>query len=114
MILPILIRTLIKSAIQQGILIKELDRLVTLLYNIVTVLHITTMTVTTNEFGQQNMFAKEPQMYVSKTDAERYGYETYAERAEKLNGRTAMLGFVAAVISYATTGSVFFFGAFGF
>ena len=65
------------------------------------------MTVTTNEFGQQNMFAKEPQMYVSKTDAERYGYETYAERAEKLNGRTAMLGFVAAVISYATTGSIF-------
>ena len=44
------------------------------------------MTVTTNEHGQQNMFAKEPQMYVSKTDAERYGYETYAERAEKLNG----------------------------
>ena len=72
------------------------------------------MTVTTNEFGQQNMFAKEPQMYVSKTDAERYGYETYAERAEKqLNGRVAMLGFVAAVISYATTGSLFFFGAFG-
>ena len=54
------------------------------------------------------MFAKEPQM-VSKTDAERYGYETYAERAEKLNGRTAMLGFVAAVVSYATTGSLFFF-----
>ena len=114
MILPILIHTSTKSAIQQGILIKELDRLVTLLYNIVTVLHITTMTVTTNEFGQQNMFAKEPQMYVSKTDAERYGYETYAERAEKLNGRTAMLGFVAAVISYATSGSVFFFGIFGF
>ena len=70
------------------------------------------MTVTTNEFGQQNMFAKEPQMYIDKTEAERYGYETYAERAEKLNGRTAMLGFVA-VISYATTGSIFFFGAFG-
>ena len=72
------------------------------------------VTVTTNEYGQQNMFAREPQMYVSKTDAERYGYETYAERAEKLNGRTAMLGFVAAVISYAASGSVFFFGAFGF
>ena len=53
-------------------------------------------------------------MYVSKTDAERYGYETYAERAERLNGRTAMLGFVAAIISYATSGSVFFFGVFGF
>ena len=53
-------------------------------------------------------------MYISKTDAERYGYETYAEKAEKLNGRTAMLGFVAALLSYATTGSVFFFGALGF
>ena len=41
------------------------------------------MTVTTNERGQQNMFAKEPRMYVSQTDAERYGYETYAEKAEK-------------------------------
>ena len=83
-----------------------------LLYN-VTQVNKTSMTVTTNEFGQQNMFAKEPQMYVDRTEAERYGYETYAERAEKLNGRTAMLGFIAAVISYATTGSLFFFGAFG-
>ena len=72
------------------------------------------MTVTTNERGQQNLFAREPRMYVSQTDAERYGYETYAERAEKLNGRVAMLGFVAAVVSYATSGSLFFFGAFGF
>ena len=72
------------------------------------------MTVTTNEHGQQNLFAKEPQMYVSKSDAERYGYETYAERAEKLNGRTAMLGFVADLVSYDTIGSVFFFGIFGF
>ena len=72
------------------------------------------MTVTTNDRGQQNLFAREPQMYISQTDAERYGYESYAEKAEKLNGRTAMLGFVAAVVSYATSGSVFFFGAFGF
>jgi len=72
------------------------------------------MTVTTNERGQQNLFAKEPQMYVSKTDAEHYGYESYAEKAEKLNGRTAMLGFVAAIVSYTFSGSVFFFGAFGF
>ena len=72
------------------------------------------MTVTTNERGQQNMFAREPQMYVSKTDAERYGYESYAERAEKLNGRTSMIGFAAGLISYVTSGSLFFFGAFGF
>ena len=72
------------------------------------------MTVTTNDRGQQNLFAKEPQMYVSQTDAERYGYESYAEKAEKLNGRTAMLGFVAAIVSYSVSGSVFFFGVFGF
>ena len=66
------------------------------------------MTVTTNEHGQNNMFAKEPPMYVSKTDAERYGYETYAERAEKANGRTAMIGFVFGILSYAITGNLYF------
>ena len=71
------------------------------------------MTVTSNEQGQMNMWATEPRMYIDKTAAERYGYETYAEKAEKLNGRTAMIGFVAAILSYATTGSLFFFGAYG-
>jgi|TARA_B100000085_G_scaffold88206_1_gene79596 hypothetical protein len=71
-------------------------------------------TITTEDGGRTNLFAREPRMYVSQTDAERYGYETYAEKAEKLNGRTAMLGFAAALLSYATTGSVFFFGALGF
>jgi len=72
------------------------------------------MTVTTNEQGQMNMWATEPQMYYSKETMDRYGLETYAERAEKLNGRAAMLGFVSAVVSYATSGSLFFFGIFGF
>ena len=71
------------------------------------------MTVTKNEFGQMNMFAKEPSMYMTKEDLDRYGIEPYAEKAERLNGRTAMLGFAAAIISYATTGSLFFFGVFG-
>jgi hypothetical protein len=66
------------------------------------------MTVTTNEHGQQNLFAKEPQMYISQSDAERYALETYAEKAERLNGRVAMMGFVAAIISYAFTGHLFF------
>ena len=92
----------------------DIDKDFTLLYNYSCKSLQNQMTVTTEDGGRQNMFAREPRMYVSKTDAERYGYETYAERAEKLNGRTAMLGFVAAVVSYATTGSVFFFGAFGF
>ena len=71
------------------------------------------MTVTTEDGGRTNMYATEPRMYISETDAQRYGHETYAEKAEKLNGRTAMLGFLVAVVSYATTGSIFFFGAFG-
>lgn len=66
------------------------------------------MTVTKNEFGQMNMFAKEPSMYMTKEDLERYGIEPYAERAEKTNGRWAMLGIVAGVISYALTGKLFF------
>ena len=66
------------------------------------------MTVTTDERGQMNMFAKEPKMYVSQSDAERYALETYAERAEKLNGRFAMIGFVSAIVSYALTGHLFF------
>ena len=72
------------------------------------------MTVTTNENGQMNMWAKEPSMYMTKEDLERYGIEPYAEKAERANGRWAMMGFAAAVISYATSGSVFFFGLFGF
>ena len=47
-------------------------------------------------------------MYVSKSDAERYGYESYAEKAEKLNGRAAMIGFFFAVFSYSLTGNIFF------
>ena len=85
-----------------------LDTSLFLLYNSVTVLYKTTMTVTKNEFGQMNMFAKEPTMWMSEEDIERYGFEPYAEKAERLNGRTAMMGFLAAIISYALTGKLFF------
>ena len=66
------------------------------------------MSVTTNEHGQQNMWATEPTMYMTKESLDRYGIETHAEKAEKLNGRTAMMGFVAALLSYAITGKLFF------
>ena len=59
------------------------------------------MTVTTNERGQQNMFAKEPPM----TFDERYTV-SHNEKAEKLNGRVAMLGIVAALGAYAVTGQI--------
>ena len=91
----------------------SVDKCKEIIYN-VTILHRSSIvTVSSNDQGQQNMWAKEPRMYIDQTAAERYGYETYAEKAEKLNGRTAMLGFVAAVLSYATSGSLFFFGVFG-
>ena len=66
------------------------------------------MTVTKNEFGQMNMFAKDPSMYMTKEDLARYGIEPYAEKAEKMNGRWAMVGIVAGAISYALTGNIFF------
>ena len=65
------------------------------------------MTVTTEEGGRTNMWATEPRMYIDPTAAERYGYETHAEKAEKLNGRAAMLGIIAGFVSYAVTGNFF-------
>ena len=62
------------------------------------------MTVTSNEFNQQNIWAKEPEMIMTDHP---YGVP-HNERAEQLNGRLAMIGFVAAVISYALTGKLFF------
>ena len=58
------------------------------------------MTVTTNEHGQQNIFAKEPPITIMDVT------ETHNEKAEKLNGRLAMLGVVAAIGSYAVTGQL--------
>ena len=58
------------------------------------------MTVTTNDRGQQNMWAKEPIMYTKEITV------THNEQAEKLNGRLAMLGVIAALGAYALTGQV--------
>lgn len=66
------------------------------------------MTTTTNEQGQNNMFATEPAMYMTKESLDRYGIETHNEKAEKLNGRLAMIGIFFGLISYATTGNLFF------
>ena len=59
-----------------------------------------TMTVTTEDGGRQNMFAKEPPMEIIDV------YETHNEKAEKLNGRFAMLGVIAALGAYAVTGQI--------
>ena len=64
------------------------------------------MTVTTNEFGQQNLFAKEPPMVVE--DYNRKGLDSPQQYAEKYNGRWAMMGMVSGLLSYAITGRLFF------
>ena len=56
-------------------------------------------TVTTEDGGRQNVFASEPQMQV--IDA-----QDQLTRAEKTNGRWAMIGFVAAIGAYVTTGQI--------
>jgi len=66
------------------------------------------MTITTEDGNRQNMFAVEPKMYITEEDMKQYEEQTYAERAEVLNGRFAMLGFVSAVVSYLVTGKLFF------
>ena len=66
------------------------------------------MTITTNDRGQQNMFAREPNMYISDEDAAKYGMMSHNERAELANSRWAMLGFIAGVVSYVATGKLFF------
>jgi len=53
------------------------------------------MTVTKEDGGRLNSFAKEPQMYIKEVTV------THNERAELLNGRLAMLGVIAAIGAYA-------------
>tara|TARA_B100001996_G_C18495360_1_gene529292 strand:- start:422 stop:607 length:186 start_codon:yes stop_codon:yes gene_type:complete len=56
------------------------------------------MTVTTEDGGRQNMFAKEPKVEV-------IGEKDWKE-AELLNGRLAMIGVIAAIGAVATTGQI--------
>ena len=67
------------------------------------------MTVTKNEYGHYNIFAKEPEMVVE--DYNRKGLDSPQQYAERYNGRWAMMGIVSGFVSYAMTGK-FFFGIF--
>ena len=55
-------------------------------------------TVTTEDGGRQNMFASEPRIEVMDVDQ--------SKAAELANGRWAMIGFVAAIGAYVTTGQI--------
>jgi hypothetical protein len=58
------------------------------------------MTVTNEDQGRQNIWAKEPQMEVMEVSV------THNEKAEMLNGRLAMMGVMAALGAYAFTGQI--------
>ena len=61
---------------------------------------INSTSVVAEEGGRQNMYAIEPRMYI---DPE---YTSYAKEAELSNARWAMIGFVATIGTYATTGQI--------
>jgi len=67
-------------------------------------------TVTTEDGGRLNAFATEPCMQVVSPERG-WGFH---ERAEKLNGRMAMLGFIALLaIEFALSGEAFTRGLLG-
>ena len=66
------------------------------------------MTITTNEHGQMNVFAREPEMYITEEDKMRHEEQSYAERAEILNAQWAIIGVISGLVSYAVTGKLFF------
>ena len=60
------------------------------------------MTVTTEDGNRTNIYAKEPVMYYISSE----NTMSHNETAERLNGRVAMLGVIAAIGAYATTGQL--------
>ena len=54
----------------------------------------------TTEYGKQNIFAKESEPQLVEE------YKGYIKEAELLNGRLAMIGFLAGIGAYATTGQL--------
>ena len=58
------------------------------------------MTTVTEDGGRTNIYATEPTMYIQENTM------PHNEKAEKLNGRLAMLGVIAALGSYALTGQM--------
>ena len=89
----------------------EIDKYCLLtLHSLILVLHYLTITklamansqVTTESGGRQNMFPAETRPYIDES----VSYEGYPQNAEKVNGRWAMIGFVALLGAYVTTGQI--------
>ena len=57
---------------------------------------------TTTEYGKQNIFANEtPPRLMNEKES-----DFIMEQAERTNGQLAMLGFIAALGAYITTGQI--------
>ena len=57
---------------------------------------------TTTEYGKQNIFAKETPPRLMNKNEENF----IMEQAERTNGQLAMIGIVAALGAYVTTGQI--------
>ena len=58
------------------------------------------VSITTESGGRQNIFPTEVQTQLVED------YTSYPSEAEKANGRWAMIGFIALIGAYATTGQI--------
>ena len=58
------------------------------------------MSAVVEDRGRLNLYAKEPPMQIMEVT------ETHNEKAERMNGRFAMLGVMAALGAYAITGQI--------
>ena len=58
--------------------------------------------ITTESGWRQNIFPTEPRPYVDQS----VSYDGYPQNAEKVNGRWAMIGLVALLGAYVTTGQI--------
>ena len=57
---------------------------------------------TTTEYGKQNIFGKEtPPRLMNENES-----DFILEQAERTNGQLAMIGFIAALGAYVTTGQI--------